>query len=236
MLKDLRQLIGDRLGATDGEIGQVKDFYFDDQSWMVRYLVADTGGWLGGRQVLLAPNAFGARPFGKVVASDKVLNVELTRKKIEDSPSIDAHRPVSRQHEESYYQYYGWPGYWPVEPVTGAGAAPLFPPMSPEPKTLHHGHNQRDDQHLRSVQAIKGYLIRATDGVLGKVAGFLVDDRTWRIREMAVETGHWYSGKEILVLPENIEKISHAESTVFVNLTKAVLENTARHDVAQVGA
>jgi hypothetical protein len=58
MLRSIKQLYGDKLGASDGEIGHVKDFYFDDQSWVVRYLVADTGNWLSGRQVLISPHAF----------------------------------------------------------------------------------------------------------------------------------------------------------------------------------
>ncbi len=58
--------------------------------------------------------------------------------------------------------------------------------------------------HLRSMLEVTGYSLSASDGEIGKAAGFVVEDCTWRIREMAVETGHWYAGKEILVLPESI--------------------------------
>src|SRR5580692_9622620 len=107
MLRSLRQLSGNHLGASDGDIGHVKDFYFDDQTWAVRYVVADTGKWLTGREVLLTPHAFSAsQPAGKT------LFVNLTRKQIEDSPAMETHKPVSRQYEEEYYRYYGWPYYW----------------------------------------------------------------------------------------------------------------------------
>src|SRR5450759_639501 len=102
MLQSIKQLYGDKLGASDGEIGHVKDFYFDDQNWAIRYLVVDTGNWLMSRQVLLSPHSL-----GHLEQAGKVLRVNLTRKQIEGSPSIDLHKPVSRQYEEEYYQYYG---------------------------------------------------------------------------------------------------------------------------------
>ena len=118
MLRSIKQLYGDKLGASDGEIGHVKDFYFNDQHWAIRYLVADTGSWLPGRQVLLSPHAI-----GNLHQTEKILHVKLTRKKIEDSPAIESHKPVSRQHEEEYHRYYGWPGYWLGDGMWGMGVS-----------------------------------------------------------------------------------------------------------------
>ena len=233
MFQDLQQLYGKKIGASDGDVGHVQDFYFDDQSWAIRYLVVDTGSWLTGRQVLLSPYAFGTRPFGRLHAGADVLSVNLTRKQIENSPSIDSHRPVSRQYEIEYYRYYGWPSYWEGGGMWGAAGFPLVvPPVTPESQP-HHGHNQRDDLHLRSTKSVTGYHIQATDGAIGKVSGFRADGRTWAIRELVVETGHWYSGKEILILPENVRRISYDDATVFVTLTKDDLQQTTRNDVAQ---
>ena len=117
MLRSVKQLYGDKLGALDGEIGHVKDFYFDDQSWAVRYLVADTGSWLSGRKVLISPHALGS-----FEQAGKVLRVNLTRKQIENSPPIESHKPVSRQYEEDYYRYYGWPYYWQGDGLWGLRA------------------------------------------------------------------------------------------------------------------
>lgn len=237
MLQDLRKIIGCKLGASDGEIGNVKDFYFDDRTWMVRYLVADTGNWLPGRQVLLAPPAFGQVPFGRLEESQGVLRVELSRQRIEDSPSIDTALPVSRQNEAAYYQHYGWPMYWSADPMTGAGATvpvAIAPPMTTFLGTPDR-QEARGDVHLRSVLAVVGYALHATDGELGKVVGFVVNNRTWQIQEMVVEAGHWYSGKEIRILPENVTRISYDKSAVYVNFAKCDIENTVKNDVVEPG-
>ncbi|MEP6673163.1 MAG: PRC-barrel domain-containing protein, partial [Chthoniobacter sp.] len=117
MLRSLKHLYGKLLGASDGEVGSVKDFYFDDQRWAVRYVVADTGSWLPGRLVLISPHAFG----NFCQQGGDSLLVSLTRKQIEESPAIEAHKPVSRQYEEEYYRYYGWPTYWGGGAMWGMG-------------------------------------------------------------------------------------------------------------------
>jgi hypothetical protein len=226
MLHNIKELYGDKLAATDGEIGHLKDFYFDDQSWAIRYAVADTGTWLSSRLVLLSPNSFGRWNRDK-----NFLPINLTRKRIENSPSIDSHRPVSRQYEEGYYAYYGWPTYWGSGQSWGAGGSPVAtPPSTPENRD-HRGHNQRDDVHLRSTIAVRGYEIQASDGTIGTVAGFMVDDKTWGIGEVIVETGHWYAGKEILISTTQVQRISYEDSKVFVHLSKAEIEQTANHSV-----
>ena len=53
------QLYRKKLRESDGDIGHVKDFYFNDQQWVIRYVIADTGSWLPGRLVLISPYAFG---------------------------------------------------------------------------------------------------------------------------------------------------------------------------------
>jgi uncharacterized protein YrrD len=229
MLQNLKELYGDKLAATDGEIGRVKDFYFDDKSWAIRYAVADTGTWLSSRLVLLSPHAF-----GRWDRDGNFLPIKLTREQIEHSPSIDSHRPVSRQYEEEYYVYYGWPTYWGSGATWGAGGAPVATPPSTPENRHHRGHNQRDDVHLRSTVALKGYEIQASDGPIGNVASFMVDDRTWVIGEIVVETGHWYAGKEILISTAKIQRISYEDSKVFVQLTKAEIEHTANHSVVPI--
>jgi len=223
MLRNSKRLYGYNLAASDGEIGQVKDFYFDDQSWLVRYVVADTGIWLSGRLVLLSPHAFGRLDF-----EANILHVNLTRRRIEDSPSIETHRPVSRQQEEEYHRYYGWPSYWDAGGMWGLIGSP-----GPDDSSQHHGHNQRDDLHLRSTRAVTGYHIQAADGAIGSVSGFMVDIRSWIIRDLVVETGHWYSGKEILISTKDVQRVSYTESKVFVGLTLADLQRTQEDQIAK---
>lgn len=227
MLQSIKQICGDKIGATDGEIGQVKDFYFDDQRWVVRYLVADTGNWLTGRQVLIAPHAFKS-----FYQDGKVLMVNLTKKQIENSPPIDTHKPVSRQYEEEYYRYYGWPHYWQGDSVWGMSGFPILSegsiPCSSEPRTKNHAKHEHLDTHLRSVQAIIGYQIQAGDEIVGAVVDFMMDAKSWVIGQVIVNTGNRFTGKKVLLTPSQIARISYEESKVFVNLTKpAVLESPA---------
>jgi hypothetical protein len=231
MLLNLKQITGHKLSATDGDIGHVRDFYFDDTTWAVRYVVADTGVWLSSRLVLLSPYAF-----ARLDLDAKGLAVCLTKKQIENSPPIDTHRPVSRQYEENYYRYYGWPAYWQGGSVWGASDHPAMVPAAPLESFGVYEYDQWDDIHLRSVKAVQGYQIEATDGPIGTVSGFLVDDKHWIIRELTVETGHWYAGKEIRVCPSKVQRISYPESKVFVNLTIADIKRTAENAIAQTAA
>jgi len=232
MLRNLTNLYNYKLAASDGDIGRVKDFYFDDKTWVIRYLVADTGSWLAGRLVLLTPHVFGH--FDEV--DGKVMLVNLTRQQIENSPSIESHKPVSRQYEIEYYRYYGWPAYWNGGAMWGLGGYPVVLPPFRDELEAHQKYHHRDDKHLRSAHAVTGYHIQTVDGTIGHVSGLIVDDRSWAVRKLVVETGHWYSGKEIQITPDKIERISYEESKVFVNLTKEDIQKTSEDEVAEASA
>jgi hypothetical protein len=231
MLHSLKQFYGNLLEASDGDLGQVRDFYFDDANWAVRYVVADTGTWLTSRQVLLSPHAFpNLQPAGKV------LRVNLTRQQIADSPPIELHKTVSRQYEEAYHQYYGWPYYWEGDGLWGGlrgfpvlGAPPGVAPGAPvTPTSLAI---ERADAHLRSAQAVNGYHLQATDGIIGHVCDYLVDDQSWAIAGLVVKTGHRFTGKEVQLAVSEVERISYEDSTVFVKLTKAAVEKCPEHNL-----
>jgi len=233
MLQSIKQLHGNKLGASDGDIGQVKDFYFDDQSWAVRYLVAETGSWLMDRQVLLSPHAFGS-----LHHNGKILRVKLTRKKIEDSPAIETHKPVSRQHEEEYHRYYGWPAYWLGDGMWGMGGNSILetPPIAPPDETsAANGLRPKPaDAHLRSTQAVSGYHLQATDGIIGHVCDFMMDTKTWAIGQLVVKTGHRFTGNEVLVPVGKVDRISYDDSTVFVKLTKDAIEKSPAYHLPPV--
>lgn len=227
MLQSIKQIYGDKLVAFDGDIGHVKDFYFDDENWVVRYLVADTGSWLTGRQVLLAPHAF-----GNLNVDEKIIHIMLHKKKIQESPSIDSHQPVSRHYEAEYFAYYGWPTYWEGNGLWGMGSYPVilqYLKMGPQTQKTYH---LRFDKHLRSMKAVTGYGIQTVDGEIGNVSSFLVDDKSWAIQELIVETGHWYAGKEIFIPTDTVKKISYGESKVFVSLTKEDIQQTAENQIS----
>jgi hypothetical protein len=230
-VQSTKDIYGHKLAALDGDIGHVKDFYFDDETWVIRYLVADTGSWLPGRLVLLSPYAFGA-----LDQDAKTLHVKLQKLQIENSPSIDSHRPVSRQWEVEYYGYYGWPSYWEGDSMWGLGGYPAALPPTKEEVEVRRQYRHRDDKHLRSAQAVTGYHIETAEGTIGKVTGFLVDDRSWEICDLVVEAGHWYSGKRILISPRKVKKISYEESKVYVDLSKADIQQTVENDHARTSA
>jgi hypothetical protein len=235
MLQSIKQLNGNKLGASDGDIGHVKDFYFDDQNWVIRYLVADTGSWLPGRQVLLSPHAFGG-----LHQDGKVLRVNLTRKKIEDSPAIEKHKPVSRQHEEEYHRYYGWPAYWLGDGMWGMGGNLVLetPPKTPpgESSAVNGSQSKHADAHLRSTQAVSGYHVQATDGIIGHVCDFMMDGKNWAIGQLVVKVGHRFTGNEVLIPAAKVDRISYDDSTVFVKLTKEAVEKSPAYLLAPVGA
>ncbi len=212
----VQETYGKKLGASDGEIGHVKDFYFDDQTWTLRYLVADTGGWLEGRRVLISPHSL-----GHLAPEGRVLLVNLARKKIEESPSIFEHEPVSRQQEEEYYRHYGYSYYAQSWPLWGLGSYPVIAP--PPPLTAKE--KGKLDAHLRSTRAMAGYTVEASDGAVGEVNDLLIDGATWVISELVIKCGHWYAGKTITVSTSKVSRISYEDSAIYLDATKsAVME------------
>ena len=221
MRYSVKDLKGYAIGATDGDIGKLDDFYFDDESWTIRYLVAETGNWLLNRKVLISPFAI-----GKADLSKERLNVTLTKKQVEEIPSIDTDKPVSRQHEASYLDYYGFPYYW--------GGPSLWGPM-PYPQlsgaTQRRNEEARaereeaNDVHLCSANKVTEYHIEATDGGIGHVEDFIIDGETWEIRYMVVDTQNWWPGKQVLVAPQWIDRVSWSDSKVYVDISRETIKN-----------
>lgn len=228
MLIHAKNFKGLVIRATDGELGSVGDVYFDDETWAVRYLTVETGGWLGARTVLISPYA--------VLRADwpaKQLDVQLTKSQVEHSPAINTHLPVSRQYEAEYLGYYGYPLYWGGPNLWGpafypAGYAVAITDTSAA--KVDRIRSQSLDSHLRSNEAVTGYAIEALDGEIGHVDGFVVDDIAWRIRYIEVATKNWWPGKKVLVSPAWIERISWEESQVRVGLTREEIRTGPEYD------
>ncbi|MEO6875541.1 MAG: PRC-barrel domain-containing protein [Opitutaceae bacterium] len=222
MLIPAKNLKGYTLLSRDGEIGSVREFYFDDQHWTIRYLVADTAGWLTGRQVLLSPYALGTvEPEGKDIV------VDLTRKQIEDSPSLDTDKPVSRQFEQSYAGYYGMPMYWGGMYSWGAYSYPV------RDRTKWNSHapgKEAGDAHLRSTRDVTGRHIQASDGEIGHVEDFIIDSESWAIRYLIVSTLNWWPGKKVLISPRWIDRVDWSESKVFVGLSRAAIQKSPAYN------
>ena len=223
MLVNAKHLKGLTVGATDGELGTVEQFYFDDETWAIRYLTVETGGWLGGRKVLLSP--FSVRA---VDWQAKRLHVALSKKLVQDSPSIDTHLPVSRQHETSYLGYYGYPSYWSGPFLWGsvtypAGLKDLV--ATPQEALEERIRKESMDSHLRSSDGVADYHIEATNGEIGHLEGFVMDDEAWAIRYIEVATRNWWPGKKVLLSPTWIERVSWIRSKLYTGLTRKAIQS-----------
>ena len=240
--KDLQELaIVASGGTTEGAIGDVKDLYFDDEAWVIRYLVVETGSWLSSRKVLVSPIAA-----GKPDWAAKLLPVSLTREQLKNSPDIDTEMPVTRQHETDYLDYYSYPYYWGGMGLWGGGGYPgmLMPGYAgygsatatraeADSAQARTEARQRDeDPHLRSCKEVVGYHIEASDGEIGHVQSLLVDEDSWAIRYLGVSTSNWWLGHDVLVAPQWIQRVSWAEQTVAVDLTREALKQAPRYDSA----
>lgn len=189
MLRSLRSLLGSPVLAKDGEIGDVCDVLFHDRSWLVRYLVVNTGTWLSGRRVLLSPIVAHAPELER-----KVLRVDLTREQVQTSPGIGTHLPVSRQEEIAMNLQYGWPVHW-ADSISGSQGAPAADA----------------DPHLRSATEVLEYAVKTSDGDLGHMADLIMEDANWFIRFLVVGTGNWFEGQKLLIGTGSVGSVSWLE-------------------------
>ncbi len=225
MLRDLKILRGYKLYARDGEIGETYDFYFDDRTWIIRYLVADTGSWLSSRRILISPVALGQPSWEK-----KTLPVNLTQEQVEKSPGIDVDKPVFRQNEKELIQYYNWPNYWEA---IGTHIPETAVIMSSRIH-LKEGDKEEVNPHLRSTREVNGYHIQARNGEIGHIEEFIVDDNSWYIRYAVVDTKNWLPwGKKILLSTHWIDRIKYDEKRVYVDLTRELIEKSPEFDPSQ---
>ncbi|MBA3595890.1 MAG: PRC-barrel domain-containing protein [Methylibium sp.] len=236
MLFSTRQLEGFKLDARDGEIGRVREVYFDDRHWVIRHLVVDTGGWLSGRKVLISPHSI-----ERLDRDQQRLTVALSRQQIEDAPGIDADKPVSRQHEIAFSDHYGYPYYWTGTGLWGAAAYPLTVGAMAVPQAedgrarelsqrAAQAEDAAADPNLRSSKEVIGYHIEAGDGSIGHIEDFLFDERSWQIRQAVVDTRNWLPGRLVLVSPEAIESVDWSARQVRVKLTREAVKASPPYD------
>ena len=167
-------------------------------------------------------------PYALIAANkeEQYITVDLTKKQIEDSPSLDSDKPVSRQFEQTYYGYYGYPMYW-VGPYMW-GSYPYIVRDREKWRESTQG-EKAWDPHLRSTHDVSGYQIQASDGEIGHVEDFIIDDETWAIRYLIIDTQNWWPGKKVLVSPQWIERVSWSEKKVFVNLPRETIKQSPEY-------
>lgn len=231
MLWNASTIKGYAIAASDGRLGTVSDFLFDDASWMVRWLVVDSGNWLSGRKVLLPPVAL-----GHPNPTEHQFPVRLTKQQVKDSPDVDSDRPVSRQMETDIYDYYGWTPYWGGFYMAGYGSMPgavaqaAFREAQRREEQLAETRRRDDDPHLRSIKEVTGYHIRATDGNIGHVEDFLVDDTDWSVHYFVVDTKNWWPGKKVLISPTFAREIDWPDRLVYLSVNRQKVKDSPAYD------
>lgn len=228
MLRAITQPEGYKLTALDGVIGHCRDFLFEDVQWTVRYMVADTGGWLSRRKVLISP-VFLDNPEWET----RRFPVRLTRRQIEDCPSLDADAPVSRRYERAYHEFFSMPFYWMGTGLWGNDPFPgtVMPPEvqasaqhSVEPRPDEPGleaevpQEYLDAVHLRSLREVTGYRVSAKDGDAGRIVDFVVDDRSWAMRYAVVDRSRLPFSRKVLIAVDWIDQVSWVDREVRVDL------------------
>lgn len=222
MLRSTNGIKGYALKATDGNIGKAKDFLFDDERWIVRYLVADTASWLIGRKVLISPISL-----GHANDRNKSIGVRLSKDQIKESPPLDSDKPVSRQYEEDYFRFFGWPVYWQGDYTWGQSSYPEDLYKDPEKAVADEMINENEnDSHLRSMNEVHNYHIKATDGEIGHVDDFVIDDDEWVVRYLIVDTRNFLPGRKVIISPQWTTGIDYSESIVSADMTKEEIKKS----------
>jgi len=238
MLRNASAIKSYTVAASDGRIGTVSDILFDDASWRVRWVVVDTGSWLPGRKVLLPLSAL-----GRLDENGSEFDVNLTKQQVKDSPDSDTDRPVSRQIEANIYGYYGWQPYWGTDMLMGgygyaggfgggvAGTLPIIESRQ-RAEDVAIARASDNDPHLLSVNAVTGYHIHATDGEIGHVDDFIIEDTDWSIHSIIVNTKNWWPGKIVVVAPSSIDTVDWTDSLVNLKIDRKKVKASPAYDAS----
>ena len=234
MLFNASAIKGYAIAASDGDVGKVVDILFDDAGWQIRWVVVQTGGWFADRKVLLPTSAL-----GHADQLAQQFSVKLTTQQVKDSPDVDTALPVSRQMEADLYGHYGWVPYWGGSLFMGtygyAGGLDGFwtnEPTSDERLRTEAINARRDsyDAHLRSVNALIGYHIHATDGAIGHIEDMLIEEGDWSIHYLLVDTHNWWQGKRVLISPRTVRDVAWTHSMVNLGVDRDSVRNSPTYD------
>lgn len=221
MLRSLKELEHYSASGSDGEVGRVINFLFDDEQWTIRYLVVDTGTVLAHRKLLISPISFRS-----VDWSTQQFRLALTKEKLLNSPNIDADMSVSRQHERAHSIYYEYPYYWGFIGLWGEG---IYPGLLAGAHKPQHA-EVAPDVHLRSANEVRKYHVEGSDASVGNVEDFIIDDETWQIRYLVVDTSRFWFGKSVLVAAHWATRVDWLGKTVHVDLPRESVKASPEWD------
>ena len=232
MQQVVNSMIGYTVRGIDGDLGKVKEFYFDDATWIIRYMAVETGNWLSNRKVLISMSAM-----GKSNLASHVININLTREQVSNSPDVGTDKLVSRKFESALHKYYEWNSYWNggfyILPGYGMGSA-LLAAGDTETEEESLACIRKIDPLLRSTREISGYRIHAIDGDIGHVDDFIVDEDGWNIRYLVVDIRNWLPGRRVVISPQWIMEVDWNNAKVFVDISCDAVKNSPRYDPSKL--
>jgi len=219
VLGSVKRLTGYKIAGDDGDIGRIRDFYFDDDTWTVRYVVADTGKWIPDRGVVISPDKIGQPDHNR-----QALPVTLSRKRIEQGPIIPQGLPISRSDESKLSKHFGWISYWPNAKEKPPSAVPI-------PVKSGNGNGcETDGFQLRSAHGMIGYALEARDGQVGSVADLLMETADWGVCYIVVDVQNWMEGEQLLLAPHWLNSVCWKTGQCRVGASRCQVENSPRHE------
>ena len=211
-----KQLTPFSIHALDDKVGGIRDILFDDETFTVRYLVADTNTWLPlSRKVVISPISV-----KQLDEDSESVHINMTVDTLKNSPSIDEHKPVSREYEENLFKYFGYGYYWIGPGAWGEFAHPNELVELQRAEESETETPKKSTNHLRAVGEVGGYEVATTTDNVGHISNFVIDTESWKIIMLVVDTNNWLpGGKHLALLPSDIESIDWAAHSVVVNLS-----------------
>lgn len=218
----MKEMRGYTVKATDGEIGKIHEFYFDDNAWTVLYLIAEIGNWLASHNVLISTSLI-EKP---ILAS---VPISISKEQVKRSPKVTSEKPVSQQHEllsDTIKR-----PYWNSFLIHNTDVTPEMFYNLIIPNKNKSG-TESFNPHMRSSREVLGYHIKADDGEIGYIEDFILDTETWIIRYIVIDTKNWLPGKKVMLGITWLNDISYEESIAFINLSRRFIEHCPEYDPA----
>ncbi|PSL50806.1 PRC-barrel domain protein [Salsuginibacillus halophilus] len=222
MLFEAKKLRNFGVITSDGELGKIDDVYMDEDQWVIRYLVVNRKPLLPGGKVLVSPIAV-----ERMDINGQTIHLNVTKEELEEAPGKEEAEPITRKKELELHHHFGYGYYWPAQGMWGS-----FPyPHQLRVEAPHHQRPQElpneEEIKVRSLKEMtgdwSGYDVEGSDGDIGTIDDVIVEDDTWNIRYISVDTGRLFStGHAVL----SSSWILHTEDE-----EKKVRVKMARHEV-----
>ncbi len=221
----LKDITGLTIETTDGTKGKIKDFLFDEDKWIVRYIEADFGGFFKDKRILLPINVFIDHLW-----DSKHISINIAKEDIDKSPSPEDKPTVSREYEKELMKHYGYASYWSPGYIPPTHTGLYYParPMNVPTKEISEEKisEEKLDTKLRSFNEVKGYHILATDGHLGHLEDMIVDDADWQMIYVIIDTSNWLPwSKKVILLINWLDEISFETHEVSINVHTDVIKD-----------